>query len=303
MNHSNSDSISGLSRRAFVTLPAVALAAAAPAAKPSVCLFSKHLESITDYNKLADTIAQLGFDGVDLTVREKGHVEPARVEEQLPKAVEAIHKAQLAVSMITTRVEDAGKPESERVLKTASALGIHYYRRGGESWKDNVSPMQRIAELQPKLAAVVELNKKYNMFAGIHNHSGFGLDASLWALNELCKPFDARYVGSNFDVGHAVVEGGYGAWRAGFKLLAAAKRVQMVAVKDFLWEKRTEGWRPKFCPLGQGMVNLKTFFGYLKEINFAGPLSLHFEYKEKDQLGAMARDLRVLRGLMKEAEL
>lgn len=288
-----------------MTLPAIALAAAAPAPapRPSVCLFSKHLESITDYNKLADTIAELGFDGVNLTVRNKGHVDPTKVEEQLPKAVEAIRKAKLAVSMITTGIEDASKPESERVLKTASALGIRYYRRGGEGWKDNVSPMQRIAEVQPKLAACVELNKKYNMFAGIHNHSGFGMAASLWAVNELCKPFDARYVGSNFDVGHAVVEGGYGAWRAGFKLLAAANRVQMVAVKDFLWEKRPDGWRPKFCPLGQGMVDMKTFLGYLKEIKFAGPLSIHYEYKEKDQLAAMVRDLRTMRALMKEADL
>ncbi|HEY3298750.1 MAG TPA: hypothetical protein VGK34_08860 [Armatimonadota bacterium] len=103
----------------------------------------------------------------------------------------------------------------------------------------NVPPMKRIAERQLKLGAVVELNRKYNMFAGIHNHFGLGMDASLWAMP----------------------------WSK------AATEPGAPAVKDFLWEKR-KGWQAsKFCPLGQGMVDLKTFLRYLKEIKFASPLS------------------------------
>jgi sugar phosphate isomerase/epimerase len=214
--------------------------------------------------------------------------------------------------MITTRVSDARKPQTRAILKTASSLGIRYYRRGGEDWGKSSDPLARIRELHPKVRDLVELNREYNIFAGIHNHSGFGLGAAIWDLHELVKPFDARYIGSNYDIGHATAEGGYGAWRSGFRLLAAGKRIGMVAVKDLQWRKRDDGWRPGFCPLGEGMVDLATFFGYLKGISFAGPISLHFEYssagstreeKQQSQLRDMKRDLERMRGMVRAAGL
>jgi sugar phosphate isomerase/epimerase len=282
----------------------------AASGRPSLCLFSKHLEWITDPAQLAETLADIGFEGADLTVRNDGHIDPPRVEEELPRFDEALRKAGLRTSMITTRIDDARKPETRKILKTASALGIRYYRRGGENWGNGRNPLERIRELHPKIRDLVALNQEYGMLAGIHNHSGYGLAAAIWDLYELVKPFDARYIGSNYDIGHATAEGGYGAWRSGFRLLAADSRIRMIAVKDFLWRKRDEGWRPGFCPIGQGMVDFKTFFGYLKEIGFAGPISLHFEYssggstpteKQKNQIADMKRDLAWLRNGLKES--
>ena len=43
-------------------------------AKPVVCLFSKHLGWIKDYDRLAERMVSLGFAGTDLTVRPGGHV-------------------------------------------------------------------------------------------------------------------------------------------------------------------------------------------------------------------------------------
>lgn len=301
-----------MNRRAFLQTGAALAAAPVPPGRPNLCLFSKHLESIRDYRELAETVASIGFEGVDLTVREEGHVEPSRAEDDLPRACEAIRKAGLQVPMITTRISDARQPDTHRILKTAAALGIRYYRRGGESWGKDADPRRRIAELQPKLRDLVEVNRQYNIFGGIHNHSGYGLGAAIWDLYELVKPFDARYIGSNYDIGHATAEGGYGAWRTGFRLLAADHRLRMVAVKDFQWRKREDGWRPGFCPLGEGMVDFKTFLSYLKEIAFAGPISLHFEYstpglkgaeKQKDLLANMRKDLGRLRAMVREAGL
>ena len=250
----------------------------AASGRPSLCLFSKHLEWITDPAQLAETLADIGFEGADLTVRNDGHIDPPRVEEELPRFDEAMRKAGLRTSMITTRIDDARKPETRKILKTASALGIRYYRRGGENWGNGRNPLERIRELHPKIRDLVALNQEYGMFAGIHNHSGYGLAAAIWDLYELVKPFDAR--------------------------------IRMIAVKDFLWRKRDEGWRPGFCPIGQGMVDFKTFFGHLKAIGFAGPISLHFEYssggstpaeKQKNQIADMKRDLAWLRNGLQES--
>ena len=57
-----------------------------------VHLFSKHLQFL-DYKDMAEAAAEMGFDGLDLSVRPKGHVLPERAEEDLPKAVEAMKAA------------------------------------------------------------------------------------------------------------------------------------------------------------------------------------------------------------------
>ncbi|MBT5903398.1 MAG: sugar phosphate isomerase/epimerase, partial [Opitutaceae bacterium] len=55
----------------------------------SVHIFSKHLQFL-DYEAMAKQAAVLGFDGVDLTVRPKGHVEPADATRDLPRAAKAL---------------------------------------------------------------------------------------------------------------------------------------------------------------------------------------------------------------------
>jgi hypothetical protein len=64
--------------------------------KLKICIFSKHLQwtSVSDAAAIARDI---GFDGVDLTVRAGGHVLPDRVEIDLPAAVEMVRRAGLQV--------------------------------------------------------------------------------------------------------------------------------------------------------------------------------------------------------------
>jgi sugar phosphate isomerase/epimerase len=52
----------------------------------------------------------------------------------------------------------------------------------------------------------------------------------------------------------------------------------MIALKDYVWEKRPGGWQTRWCPLGEGMVNWPEFFALLERVPFAGPMSIHIEY-------------------------
>src|SRR5207245_3603998 len=91
-----------------------------------ISVFSKHFQW-TDSKEMATIAKDAGFDGVDLAVREGGHVLPERVEEDLPKAAEIIRKAGLELPMITAAIVDTRSPHAEAILKTASRLGIRYY--------------------------------------------------------------------------------------------------------------------------------------------------------------------------------
>ena len=79
---------------------------------------------------MAETLAMVGLDGLDLTVRPGGRVNPERVEDELPKVVEAARKYNLSTGMMVTDISGIGSPYAEKVLQTVSHYGIKHYRMG-----------------------------------------------------------------------------------------------------------------------------------------------------------------------------
>lgn len=57
-------------------------------------------------------IADADFGGIDYTVRSGGDVNPEKVKEELPRAVEAAHAAGLKVEMISTNIVRANDPHT-----------------------------------------------------------------------------------------------------------------------------------------------------------------------------------------------
>lgn len=308
-----------ISRREMVAALSVAALPAKDkdAMKLPICAFSKHFH----WAPLAETTAmcaELGYDGIDLTVRPGGHVEPERVEEDLPKALDTIRKAGLELPMVTTAIADAATPHAERVLKALKAAGIKLYRWGGLRYDPKRDIREQLAEMQPRVRELAAMNRQYGVVAMYHTHSGFDqVGASMWDLYLLIKGIAPGAVSINYDVGHAVVEGGYGGWINSTRLLLPYMRG--VAVKDFAWKQNARGeWRPGWCALGRGMVNFPRFFAMLKEGGFQGPIQLHMEY---DELGSaasgqktstlpkprfmeiMRRDLDALKSMLTEAGL
>ncbi|MCG8376425.1 MAG: twin-arginine translocation signal domain-containing protein, partial [Chlorobiales bacterium] len=91
------------------TLPDAANSADRKDNKNPICIFSKHLQWL-DYREIAEIVAEIGFDGIDLTVRPKGHVLPERVQEDLPRALEAAQTAGLSIPMMTTAIQEPDDP-------------------------------------------------------------------------------------------------------------------------------------------------------------------------------------------------
>src|SRR5688572_14580914 len=106
-----------MTRRTVLQTMAAAPAAmaAASSARPPVCIFSKHMAQF-NWDELGKNAKQIGFDGVDLTVRAKGHVEPGRAAEDIPKAIAAIKAHGLSVPMITTGLLNADDPAARPPL-------------------------------------------------------------------------------------------------------------------------------------------------------------------------------------------
>jgi sugar phosphate isomerase/epimerase len=306
-----------VTRREFLIGSAAALSSSVQA-RPVICAFSKHFQWTSGIAEMAEVMVSLGYEGVDLTVRPGGHVEPNRVQEDLPKAAEIIRKAGLKLPMVTTRFTDASSPEVETVVKTCAALGIRLYRCDTFTYDAKRPLPVQLEEFRGRVKELAALNRRYGVCAIYHTHSGPGrVGASMWDLYLLLKDVDPDAVAVNFDIGHATVEGGYGGWIHSTRLLLPISRG--VAVKDFLWRKNEKGvWTPWWRPLGEGMVNFRQFFAMLKQSGFAGPLQVHMEYPElggaargdrtiqiprEKVLELMRRDMETLKGWLKEAGL
>ena len=303
-----------MNRRVFLAAGTGAMFLGAPKLKLSI--FSKHLQWAS-YDEMASFAAGAGFDGVDITVRSGGHVEPERVADDLPRAVDAVRKAGLEVPMVTAGIVDTSSTHAESILRTCAALGIRYYRWGGLQYSEDSPIPAQLAALKPRVKALAELNEHYRITAMYHTHSGLEVGAPIWDLWELLRDLEPRWIGVNYDVAHAVIEGGLGGWIRSFQLIGPYLRG--IALKDFAWNRDARGeWFPEWRPAGQGMVNFPKFFAMLYKANFNGPVQVHFEYpglggandgasrleiSKSELMSKFRRDLTYYHGRMRQAGL
>lgn len=226
----------------------------------------------------AEMVERIGWDGVELPVREQStHVELDRVEEDLPKMHEALAKSGKKIHLITTSINSV-TTENERVLRAAASLGIPQYRLSYFRYDLSPSakhPMEQLAALKPQLEDLAALNKELGIQGVYQNHSASRyVGAPIWDSYELFHDIDPEYLGLCFDIGHATIEGGF-AWENHFRV---SRPIMLLAyVKDFVWERTSEGWDRKWVHLGDGMVNPK-YFDMLLESGYRGPIIQHHEY-------------------------
>jgi sugar phosphate isomerase/epimerase len=270
-------------------------------------VFSKPLH----WMSWADTAAMAraaGYGGIDYTVRvPQGHVLPAKVEEDLPRAVEAAAKEGLKVEMITTEITGLTTPHAEKVLRTAARAGVRCYRTGNFNYDPKLGVIASLERLQPALKELAALNRSLGLHGAIQNHAGTRVGGSVWDLHTLVREHDPRWLGVQYDIRHAVVEGGT-SWPVALRLIAPW--VRCMDLKDFRWEQAPGKATVENVPIGAGIVPFDAFFKLVRELGIGGPMSVHLEYPPFEQAkitdaekraqfpALMAKDRVALRGFM-----
>ncbi|HKG06379.1 MAG TPA: sugar phosphate isomerase/epimerase family protein [Pedobacter sp.] len=280
--------------------------------KLSINIFSKHLHWL-NYREMAVLANELGYDGIDLTVRDQGHVLPQNVEKDLPKAVDAIRNVGLEVHTITTDIKSADEKYTANILKAATAAGIKNYRMGWYEYSGKQEISTDLETFKVRLKRLAAINEKYQIHGDYENHTGrFG--GPIWDLWLGMKELDPKWIGCQFDIRHASVDGAE-AWPRNLDLIH--RYLGSVTIKDFFWEKKDNKWSPSNVPLGQGMIDYPKYFGLLKKYQFQKPISQHFEYplggaesgsnklsiSKGEVIRHMQEDLVTLKTLLKGAQL
>ncbi|KAA5544486.1 sugar phosphate isomerase/epimerase [Roseiconus nitratireducens] len=289
-------------RREFLALSAAALAghirpaAAADAAKTenTLCVFTKPFNSLS-FDRLAEAVAELGFDGIEAPIRKGGHIEPEQAADELPKLVEALAQHNLEVTVLTSDINDPQDPLTEKVLRTAATLGIRRYRMKYVRYDDEVRIDDQLANWRDQFRDLAALNHDYGVTGLYQNHAGRNyMGAPLWDLARVLEGINPADLAVAYDIRHATVEGGT-SWPTTFRMIAP--HVDTVYVKDFVWK---DG-QVQNVPLGQGRVD-PSFFSMLRRSGFLGPISLHEEYLDHrdadlvpQHLQAIQQDLKTLR--------
>lgn len=265
-------------------------------------MFSKHLQEL-DFARLGEVVAGMGFDGIDLTVRSGGHIEPADAKSRLPVAVETFRRFNLSLPMITTNFVDAAEPFAEEVFAVASDCGVKFIKLGYWRYRDFGSLRQLIGIARKSLEGIAKMAERYKICAVVHTHSGNFLTASPFVLAELLDGFDPKFIAAYVDAGHIFVEGGLMGWQQGME--AIAEKIRVVACKDFAWFKEDGRWGAKVVPIGEGIVRWREFFACLRKLGFDGPISVHSEYAgwTTEQVIAQTRkDLPILKRFASESD-
>ncbi|WP_366183387.1 TIM barrel protein [Flavobacterium ovatum] len=276
-----------------------------------VSIFSKHLQFL-DYKTTGEIAAEMGFSGVDLTVRPGGHVLPERAKIDLPLAITAIKNSGVHCKMITTAVESVNNPLDIDVLESASAAKVNFYRTNWYKYKEGLSMQDSLLFYQEEIRKLGEINKKLGLVGSYQNVDGTNVGTSFWEVEKILETVDHKCFGAQYDIRHAVVEGGY-SWENGFRLLH--ENIKVIVLKDFKWGKVNGKWEAINVPIGQGMVDFNAYFKLLKKHKLKPPVSLHIEYDlggaeqgkkiiivdKKVVFDAIKKDLVSIQKLWKEA--
>jgi sugar phosphate isomerase/epimerase len=236
------------------------------------------------------------------------------VETELPKAVEAMANAGLLSIMMTTAITHGSDDVNKRVLNTAADQGIQFYRMGYYSFEEEKSWKENLDTHRQDMEALAALNKDHGLHGAYQNHAGTRVGAYIPDIVYLLDGFDSKWSGCQYDIRHAMVEGGK-AWPKGIEWLK--EYMSTIVIKDFTWAKhpKTGKWAVMNTPLGDGMVDFVGYFKLLHKLEIHPVVSLHAEYElgganhgnrelsisKKQVYKALRKDLQVLRDLWQKS--
>ena len=248
-------------------------------------MFSKHLQPLP-IPEIGRIIKELGFSGVELTVRPGGHIQPDEVDTELPRAVEVFGELGLDLPAIVVEIHRRD-PDAEAVCRAAGRSGATVLRTSSQRYTAFGTIREQIARARADARQLEALGREYGVRLCVHCHSGDMLSAQGGILASIIDETDPRSVGVSLDVAHLTVEGGIAGWRQSIDLLQ--ERVGILAVKSFGWFHEPDAvtggqrWTAKVVPLDQGTAQWRDALRLLRQVGWDADgqalVSLHSEYQ------------------------
>ena len=266
---------SGLvSSAALIAADQVLLASEAPNQSGwPIAIFEKVFEGLS-YDELAEAIAEIDADGVEATIRPKGHIEPEAAADQVPKMSEALKKRGKRIIIAATGIGSVDQPDTEPLLRTLKTAGVTHYRLAHYDLDERKPLLAQVRNYAAQVKELASLNREIGIQGLYQNHAGARyLGALGWDAAYMLEGVDPDAVGIALDLRHLRTDTGL-SWKTAASLLKP--HIRSIYVKDAIWTgPRSDKLRD--VPLDTGFVNDEVFEfvrGGLKPM----PLSIHMEH-------------------------
>ena len=249
--------------------------------KTRVCVYSEQFQSLS-IPEFCQVLKLMGVDGLDLTVRPGGHIEPQNARDELPEAMRVARDHGLEIMMLTTGITTPDR-NAEEILAACQRLGIDRIKLGYYPAEGFGTLAKQLDAVRLQLDGVVNLAAKYNVRPCVHVHSGATIPSNGIMLYYLIREMPPDRIGAYLDSHHMTITGGAGDWQQAIDLLAPW--ISLVALKNFQWERLDrdatgqQKWRTNYCRLEDGIAPIPEFISTIHKSGYRGFYTLHTEYR------------------------
>lgn len=231
--------------------------------------------------QVAGIAADLGFDGIDLLIREGF---PATPDDPTSIVDWARHLAGTAtpVLTVTTDMTDPGRYPVDAVLGACADAGIPTVRVGYWYYDGSVPYADLWEQARRNLDELATLAAKHGVTLLLQLHGGTIHSSGALARNLLAE-LDPAAIGTYIDPGNQAVQDGREDWRLTFDLLGDTLRC--VGVKNGGWSARDVAesgqrrWASDWLGVADGMVPWDDVVAHLRAVDYDGVLSFHGHYE------------------------
>lgn len=239
--------------------------------------------------ELCALMKDAGFDGIQWTVRRKGHVEPENARRELPRLCKIAESFGLRNRTICTDITADGiglpgvSPYGEEILRVAADCGIaqyrpayYFYDEKGESFR------QSLERIRGGFAKLEALSSRTGVRTSYQNHSSWKptlFGGLVWDVYTCIRDLDPRLIGLEYDPMHALYETSQ-SWVHGFELVAPW--IGAFDLKDFRYApdpKNPKRARKAMVGAGEGIVPWADVRRLAALHGVKVPYVLHFEHK------------------------
>jgi len=257
--------------------------------------FAAFTESFQEWPipKVCKKFKAIGLDGLDLTVRPGGHIEPQDAARKLPAALTAARDHGVRIAMLSTAIVEPDKT-AEELLATAAELGIDRVKLGYYKYEGFGTLGKQIDGVRKKLAGVAKMAAKHGVLPCVHIHSGNTIPGNGPVAYLLLAGFDPSQLGAYVDPMHMTIEGGNDGWRQGLDLLAPW--IAISSLKNCQWittgrdSHGQQRWATRKCPLSDGVCPLPRYLATLEKLGYRGLYTLHSEYSDRNSWKVLNAD-------------
>jgi hypothetical protein len=236
----------GMPVRAQAPAAAPGQAPASPAPAPRRLImdaYTRHLHWLRSADEIAEAAIEMTCGGVNPTIQAyPGHIDPAKVGQELPAFVKTMQKHGLRVKQVRGGGQTQVDATVEAMVGTMGQLGVTHYWIGTDNYDLSKPILPQLDAIKLKVEQFVKLNQKHGTTLMYHTRAGASSVGSVvWDLLYVLKDFDPKHVGFHWDTGHMSHHGSM------WELLMRTAGPYVVAMG---WKDRT--WEQNLGFLGEG---------------------------------------------------